>query len=224
MPFGDVVPFLVLWFRDIVPFLVLCGQLPIPLFWLVVHPAIGFWRRHPRACYYLVTPSVWLLVAVALVVPRHWWLAERFSRHWLVAVAGAALIVADLWLMRQVKRDLHWRVLVGLPELMLARWSLGVGGPDENATGVVTRGVYERVRHPRYAGMMLAWLGAVLLSGATRLLVLVAVFIGLALLVTEFEERELLKRLGEDYADYRRRVPRLIPRWRQPGTRKEDVA
>lgn len=200
--------------RDAIALLVLGLQLPIPVFWLVVHPGINFWRRHPRACYYGVGLSVWVAMAVALVVPRSWWLAERFSGHWLVAVAGVALVAFDLWLMRQVKRDLHWRVLVGLPELMLARQSLGVGGPGENATGVVTRGIYERVRHPRYAGMMLAWLGAVLLSGATRLLVLVAVFIGLALLVTEIEERELLKRLGEDYADYRRRVPRLIPRWR----------
>ena len=177
-------------------------QLPIPVFWLVVHPAIGFWRRHPRACYYLVTPSVWLLVAAALVVPHAWWLAERFSRHWLVALAGAGLILADLWLMRQVKRDLHWRVLVGLPELM----------PGRQPAPVVAGGIYERLRHPRYAGMMLAWLGAVLLTGATRLLLLVAVFIGLALVVTEIEERELLKRLGEPYADYRRRVPRFFPR------------
>lgn len=204
MRFPDVVPYLIWWFREVVPFLVLCGQLPIPLFWLAIHPAIDFWRRHPRACYYLVTPSVWGAVAAALIVPRHWWLAERFTQHWAAAVAGAALIGFDLWLMRQVKRDLHWRVLVGLPELM----------PGNQPAQMAARGVYERVRHPRYAGMMLAWLGAVLLSGATRLAVLVGVFIGLALLVTEIEERELLRRLGEDYADYRRRVPRLIPRWR----------
>ena len=62
--------------------------------------------------------------------------------------------------------------------------------------------------------MMLSYLGAALLTGATRLLALVAVFIGLALLITELEERELLGRLGEAYADYRRRVPRFLPRLR----------
>ena len=204
MRFPDVVPFLDLWFRDVVPFLVLCGQLPIPLFWLVVHPAIGFWRRHPRACYYVVGPSVWLAVAAGLLVPREWWLAERFSRHWLLAVAGVALLTIDTWLMRQVVRGLGWRVLVGLPELM----------PGSRPAPAVAGGIYGRVRHPRYVGMMLAWTGAVLLTGATRLLGLVALFIGLAVLVTELEERELLGRLGQAYADYRRRVPRFLPRLR----------
>jgi protein-S-isoprenylcysteine O-methyltransferase Ste14 len=78
---------------------------------------------------------------------------------------------------------------------------------------VVETGLYARVRHPRYLGMMLNYLGAALLTGATRLGALVAVFIGLAVLVTELEERELLSRLGEPYADYRRRVPRLLPRF-----------
>lgn len=203
MGFRDAAPYLIFWFREVVPFLVLGGQLPIPLFWLAVHPAINFWRRHPRACYYLVTPGVWLAVAAALVLPRRWWLAERFTPHWAAALAGVGLMVFDLWLMSRVKRDLHWRVLVGFPELM----------PTTHTPRLAAGGVYDRLRHPRYAGMMLAWLGAVLLAGATRLLVLVAVFIGLAVLVTELEERELLRRLGEPYADYRRRVPRFIPRW-----------
>lgn len=190
--------------RDAVALFVLLLQLPIPVFWLVVHPGVSFWRRHPRACYYGLGMSVWLLMAVALLVPREWWLAERFSTHPLVALAGAVLIGGDLWLMRQVKRHISWRVLVGLPELM----------PKNQPGRVAADGIYKRVRHPRYLGMMLSWVGAALLSGATRLLVLVAVFIGLAAVVTELEERELLGRLGGAYADYRRRVPRFLPRWR----------
>ncbi|MFQ5724317.1 MAG: methyltransferase family protein [Terriglobia bacterium] len=192
---------------DSVALVVLLVQLPIPLFWLVVHPAVGFWRRHPRACYYGVGTSIWVLTGVALLGLREWWLGERFSgpeTSGLVALAGAGLIVVDLWLMRQVKRDLHWRALLGLPELLRR----------QRPGRVATAGIYARVRHPRYLGMMSAWLGAALLSGATRLLVLVAVFMGLALLVTELEERELLARLGEAYGDYRRRVPRLLPRLR----------
>lgn len=187
---------------DAVALFVLLLQLPIPLFWLVVHPAVGFWRRHPKACYYGVGTAVWLLTALALLGARDWWLEWRFSRHPLLALAGLALIAADLWLMRQVKRHMHWKVLLGLPELIERH------RPGRVAAG----GIYQQVRHPRYLGMMLAWLGAALLSGATRLLGLVFVFMVLAIVVTQVEERELVRRLGSAYADYRRRVPRFLPR------------
>jgi len=183
--------------------------LPIPLFWLLVHPAAGFWRRHPRTCYYVVGPTVWLAVAVALFGWRDWWLEQRFWQGWIPALLGSVLVIADFWMIRRIERVISVRVLVGLPELFSARSPEGAGRP----TPVVESGLYARVRHPRYLGMMLSWLGAVLLSGSTRLAALVALFIGLALLVTELEERELLNRLGESYADYRRRVPRLVPRF-----------
>ena len=188
--------------QDAVALVVLWLQLWIPLFWLVVHPAIGFWRRYPRACYYGLLPVMVLATGAGLWLPYEWWLETRFTQHGLATLGGLALIGTDLWLMRRVERELGWRVLVGLPELM----------PASHRADVAAGGIYERVRHPRYLGMILSWLGAALLTGATRLLALVAVFLGLAWLVMELEERELLKRLGEPYADYRRRVPRLVPR------------
>lgn len=188
---------------DAIALFLLWLQLPIPLFWLVVHPAIDFWRRSPRACYYGVGLAAWLTVLVALAAPHAWWLELRFTEHPLVSLAGAGLVAGDVWLLRQVKRDVPWRVLVGLPELK----------PREGTPGrVLTEGIYSRVRHPRYLGMMLTWWGAVLLSGATRLLVLVAAFTLLAMLAIELEERELLRRLGPAYAEYRSKVPRFLPR------------
>ena len=149
------------WLRAIaeaVALFILLVQLPIPLFWLFVHPAVEFWRRHPRACYYGVGFGSWGLVALALLGGREWWLAERFAQHPLLALAGAGLIGVDFWLLRRVKRGLGWRVLVGLPELM----------PRTQPLPVAARGIYGRVRHPRYLGMMLSYLGAALLGPALR--------------------------------------------------------
>jgi len=196
---------------DVIALFLLWLQLPIPLFWLLVHPAAGFWRRYPRACYYGVGPTVWLAVGALLFGGRDWWLAERFwpaAAGWIPALVGSALVTTDFWMIRRIERVISVRVLVGLPELFSARSPAGAGRP----TPVVESGLYARVRHPRYLGMMMSWVGAGLIAGATRLAALVAVFIGLAVLVTELEERELLSRLGDSYADYRRRVPRLVPR------------
>lgn len=189
---------------DGVALLVLTVQLPIPFFWLWVHPAADFWRRHPRWCYYGLGPVVWGVVAGVLVGGRAWWLAERFSRHWLVVLFGVSLLVADIALTRRVEQQAGWRALVGLPELI----------PRKHSGRLVVAGIYQRVRHPRYLGMMLAWWGAVLLSGATRLAGLVAVATLLVWMVTELEERELLARFGADYMAYRERVPRFVPRLR----------
>lgn len=201
-------------FFDALAALILMLQLPIPLFWLVIHPAVNFWRRRPRAWYYRVALAVWLLSWAGLLIPHSWWFGKRFAWHPLLVMAALGLMAADIWLILQAERRAGWRVLVGLPELQ----------PWDSVGSVVSGGIYDHVRHPRYLGMMLSWWAAVLLSGATRLLVLVLVFMGLALLAVELEERELLARLGPAYAGYRRRVPRFIPRRRSaPGKPAEEA-
>lgn len=192
------------WWVDAFAFLVLALQLPIPVFWLLIHPAIGFWRRRSRRWYVAAAAGAWLATWAVLLLPFGWWVELRFTNYLPVALGGLVLVATDFWLLRKVKRDMNWRVLIGLAELE----------PQRPESRLVQGGIYERVRHPRYLGALFSGWGAVLLTGATRVAILVAAFTVLALLVMELEERELLRRLGENYADYRRRVPRLLPRFR----------
>lgn len=195
-------------------FLVL--ELWVPVYWLLVHPFAPFWRRQPRKWLRLLAAAVWLGGAFALLWPYEWWLAERFlTAGWRIPV-GLALAGGDIWLTTKVEREMGWRVMIGLPEV--ARPRQGCGGqarqePEaaETPPGPAVDGLYRWVRHPRYLGTVLAWLAAVVLSGATRLAVLVGVFFGLMFLMIEWEERELVARFGAGYREYQRRTPRLLP-------------
>jgi protein-S-isoprenylcysteine O-methyltransferase Ste14 len=76
----------------------------------------------------------------------------------------------------------------------------------------VVRGPYRYVRHPLYFDVVLLFLGWWLLLDYTFLLV-AALFLLLwfSCVVTRFEERELKALFGDDYEEYARRVPRIIP-------------
>jgi len=106
-----------------------------------------------------------------------------------LAVLAAGLLQTDAW---------HF---LGLRQLTQ---------PDPEAVPkMVTTGLYRCVRHPLYtAGLVFLWLTPVMTTS------LLAFNLGLTAYVvigSVFEERRLMREFGPAYAEYRRRVPRLIP-------------
>jgi len=78
--------------------------------------------------------------------------------------------------------------------------------------GLVTTGVFAHVRHPMYLGIVLTYLGYVV--GTSSLLTLIPwlLVVHLYVKMASYEERELEKRFGEKYVEYKKRVPKWIPR------------
>jgi protein-S-isoprenylcysteine O-methyltransferase Ste14 len=102
--------------------------------------------------------------------------------------------------------------------LAFAIWARAVLG--RNWSGTVTlkqdhelirRGPYRWVRHPIYAGLLLAFLGSALARGQWRgLLALAIVFFALWRKLRH-EERWMSEAFGDEYAKYRAEVAALIP-------------
>jgi protein-S-isoprenylcysteine O-methyltransferase Ste14 len=88
---------------------------------------------------------------------------------------------------------------------------------------LVTSGPYRLARNPMLAGVFLLLFG---LGFAMNSVSLVLFFVPLFILANiwelkAIEEPELVKRLGDEYAEYRRRTPMFLPRIRR-GNRSED--
>ena len=177
---------------------VLFLQLPIPLYWFVVHPQVGFWRRHQKASYIVALLCSWPPVTLCIFLFRK----ELFRSDWppvWAALIGFALIIFEGWLFWRLCRDLGAARLVGKAEL-------------SGAGSIATHGIYARIRHPRYAGSLLAILGACFLAGKPAMWIVAAAWTALMLVAISFEEREMRRRFGPAFEDYARRVPRFIPR------------
>src|SRR5215813_12522764 len=93
--------------------------------------------------------------------------------------------------------------------------SVGYGTPGlwDAPRRVVVTGPYRWVRNPIYLAALLVVLGEALLFMSLRLLAYAgAMAVFCHLFVTGYEERRLSRRFGVSYLEYRRTVPRWIPR------------
>jgi protein-S-isoprenylcysteine O-methyltransferase Ste14 len=186
-----------MFFLRLLAGLVLFVEFPVPVYWLILHPGHFFWRTRIRAAFWTAGLTAWTLGGVLLIYFRAQLLAVHAPPAWRIA-AGLLLIAVEPIVLRRVGRELGHMRLVGHTELK--------GGGELEISGL-----YARVRHPRYAAMFCAVLGACLIA-ATRLLWIVAVVWWLVeRLAIALEERELLARFGDPYAAYRRSVPAFIP-------------
>jgi protein-S-isoprenylcysteine O-methyltransferase Ste14 len=125
---------------------------------------------------------------------------------WVLYVAGFGLVLAttfiidhfDLFGLRQVWMNLLRRQYVHPP--FRVTW------------------LYRFVRHPLYVGLLIAfWSAPTMTLGRLVFALGMTVYI---LIGIRYEERDLVRFIGEDYRRYRERVPMLVPR---PGAAHEVV-
>lgn len=185
------------WISAIVLFL----NLPIPLYWFVVHPLTRFWRNRAKAAYIVGLLCSWLPVTVFLIAARREFFRAEWPAWWALA-SGMGLIAFEVWLFWRVRHDLGLERLVGKTEL---------SGRGE----IVRSGIYARIRHPRYAGSFLAIVGACLLAGTKFVWLVAAAWTLLMRLAIFLEEREMRSRFGIAFEEYRRSVPRFLPQRRR---------
>ncbi len=175
---------------------------PAILWWFVVHPFIGFWRRlGARPAMWTVSLLMGVLI-LALVPLRDTLLGRDLGTSpplvGLAAVAMVAGAALGLWRRRYLTR----RMLTGMNEL------------EEDAATLLTDGPYALVRHPRYVEVAIFTFAYAAFANHVGTWVVAALAVPFLHAVVLMEERELAERFGAAWETYRARVPRYLPRRR----------
>lgn len=154
-----------------------------------------FWPVVNTLLFTIVVPGT-----VAILIPR--WLSGGFvwpaSRPltWIGAAAfaaGAAIYFRCAW--------------------EFAVRGLGTPAPIAPTKYLVTTALHRYVRNPMYLGVFLVLVGQILIYRSLKLLGYAAIFcLAVELFVVFYEEPTLRKQFGASYEEYRRCVPRWIPR------------
>ncbi|MGE3841063.1 MAG: isoprenylcysteine carboxylmethyltransferase family protein [Vicinamibacterales bacterium] len=103
--------------------------------------------------------------------------------------------------------------LVGVG-LVTAGWREVYRARKENR--LARQGPYAAVRHPQYTGIFLAVFGEGVVHWPTVFsLAAFPIIVGGYVLLARKEERQMVDRFGDDYVEYRKRLPMFFPRWGQ---------
>jgi protein-S-isoprenylcysteine O-methyltransferase Ste14 len=179
---------------------------PAIIYWYVVHPFVGFWRRLGKVPSLVILSAGFALMGYGLFLIRDAALVRDLGTNRWLWIPAVLLYLTTLGIELQCRKHLKFGILAGVPEI----------DPEGSPTPLLKSGIYSRIRHPRYLGVLLGFTAVAFFINYLGVYLLVGVTLPALLIVIWLEEKELADRFGEEYQRYRREVPVLIPRFREP--------
>ena len=184
---------------ETIGWLLACVYATVPSYWFLVHPLAGFWRRRSVSLRHVgpAWPVMWV-VAGAITWP---WRHQALYREPLAWIPGAALILSAFYVYSQARQGFSADQVLGRAELE----------PERHEQRLVISGIRGRVRHPYYLAHLCHLLGWTMGTGSSALYAMSLFAIVTGAVMLPMEERELERRFGDAYRDYKKRVPALLP-------------
>jgi len=144
---------------------------------------------------------LWILLWIVTgIATWPWHTVQLYSAPWSWIVA-ALLFLVSISVYRRIRTNLGAHIFLGSAELR----------PQDDEQKLVTTGMYAHVRHPIYLAHFCMLVACAVGSGllVNYCLLASAVLTGTAMIA--MEERELEKRFGEEFCEYRKSTSGIIP-------------
>ena len=162
----------------------------------------------------------WVILLVYITIP----LAFAVFSSWLDGILGFPSLIPQ-------QINLFLAAIALLVGIFWVSWAysylhfVGKGSPVEvfgvalyPTENLVTTGPYAYARNPMILGLLTLLLGVAFLMNSISALILIPILAAIAVVhIKIFEEPGLVRRFGEDYINYRKTTPTLIPSWKPRG-------
>ena len=173
----------------------------IPLFWIPVHFATGFFKKIGLLTYAMPLVT-WLPLAYLIFQNRTFLISYKTDLPVIVNIIGIMLLIFGA-LLHMWTAKLLGVGIIGVPEIFIKI--------KEN---IVTEGPFSLVRHPTYLSHTLIFSGVFFITGVIAVAILTVLdLIIITLMVIPLEEKELILRFGGEYEQYKKKVPARFFPW-----------
>ena len=157
----------------------------------------------------------WTWIAFSVTYPLlifgsvgEYFLIPRKINLWISGI-GVGIVAVRIWL--------KWWAMLTLGEY----WSVHIEIRESHK--LIKEGPYCCIRHPAYLSNLLEYLGVALIANAYYTLIGVfLIYLPFNLIRLYLEEKELIRKFGEEYEDYRKKVPALFPIRKQSCFQRKD--
>jgi len=173
------------------------------LFWFVIHLWARSWRRIGSVTYLIILPPLIALGGMLFRYRARILGADLGVSRILIAIAVILYAIMG-WLEIKTWSQLSISIAAGIPEV--TRHTQGKGR-------LLKDGSYRLVRHPRYLSAGIGVIGNALIINHVGMYVMILIVYPAGFVMLMLEERELIDRFGEEYRQFQREVPKIIPRF-----------
>jgi protein-S-isoprenylcysteine O-methyltransferase Ste14 len=179
----------------------------IPMFLIEIHYAINFWRRLCVWTYFVILLE-WLPIGYLLYSWQTVILQYEIQIALPLRVLGVVAIAAGVILHTWTAKILGIKATISYTELK----------PEtaEKTKSLITSGPFSVVRHPSYWAHTSILAGTFLITGIATVGIITLIDLAITYFVTtELEDQELTERFGEQYREYKKKVPKFFPKLRR---------